>query len=374
MEPLKNIFSMCMRKTIIVAMSGGVDSSVVAYLLKKQTSAHIVGLFMKNWEETDDQGTCSSAKDFEDVEKVAAQLGIPHYTVSFAQEYKQRVFSKFLQGYSSGLTPNPDVLCNREIKFDLLQKTVKDLGGDFLATGHYCRMQMEASGACLLRGVDNQKDQSYFLCATPREAFHNVLFPIGGMKKTEVRALAEEAGLVTAEKKDSTGICFIGKRHFKTFLEGFIPNQEGELIDYDQGKVVGTHEGAHYYTIGQRKGLRIGGAERPYYVVGKDMATNVVYVVQGEDHPLLHREELLAKEVNWLMPVDQLPSSCTAKVRYRSPDEECSITYCAMKNEVRVRFSSPVKAVTPGQTIAFYSGERCLGGGVIDIPMILPQR
>lgn len=361
-----------MRKTIIVAMSGGVDSSVVAYLLKQQTTAHIVGLFMKNWEEADDAGACSSAKDFEDVAKVSEQLGIPYYTVSFAKEYKQRVFSKFLHGYSSGLTPNPDVLCNKEIKFDLLQKTVKDLGGDFLATGHYCRLAMEESGPCLLRGLDNQKDQSYFLCATPRQALANVLFPIGEMTKTAVRDIAAQAGIFTANKKDSTGICFIGKRNFKTFLEEFIPCQEGNLIDYDTGKIVGKHEGAHYYTIGQRKGLRIGGAEKPYYVVGKYMEANVVYVVQGEEHPLLHRRELVATNINWLIPIEQIPSVCTAKVRYRSPDEECSIAYDLSTNSARVHFSTSVKAVTPGQTIAFYAGPRCLGGGIIDVPMIPP--
>lgn len=361
-----------MRKTVVVAMSGGVDSSVVAYLLKKQGSYHVIGLFMKNWEEKDTQGVCSSAQDFEDVERVAEQLDIPYYTVSFAKEYKQRVFSHFLKGYTLGITPNPDVLCNREIKFDLLQKTVKNLGGDFLATGHYCRIDQTKSGAHLFRGLDDQKDQSYFLCATQRLALSNVLFPVGAMKKTEVRALALETGIITANKKDSTGICFIGKKHFKSFLEQFVPNKEGDLVDYDTQEVIGKHEGAHYYTIGQRKGLRIGGSEKPCYVVGKCMNSNIVYIIRGEDHPLLYRNHLVATDINWLIDFDQIPSKCTAKIRYRSPDEECELAFDQSrtnKDQAFVTFLKPMKAVTPGQTIAFYSGSQCLGGGVIDTPI-----
>ncbi|MEF9497290.1 tRNA 2-thiouridine(34) synthase MnmA [Chlamydia sp. 04-14] len=358
-----------MNKTVVVAMSGGVDSSVVAYLLKKFTPYKVLGLFMKNWEEEDSDGLCSTAKDYEDVQRVANQLDIPYYTVSFAKEYRERVFSRFLAEYSKGYTPNPDVLCNREIKFDLLQRKVRELGGDFLATGHYCRLSSDVSGVHLLRGIDSQKDQSYFLCGTRRESLDNVLFPLGDMTKTQVRAIAEEAGLATAKKRDSTGICFIGKRPFKSFLEKFVPNLEGDIVDYDSQKVVGRHEGAHYYTIGQRRGLDLGGSEKPCYVVGKDIEKNIVYIVRGEDHPLLYQKELTAKELNWFVSPEAI-TQCSAKVRYRSADEECEILCSRENGEVRVRFSSPVKAITPGQTIAFYDGEKCLGGGIIEVSMI----
>lgn len=357
-----------MNKTVVVAMSGGVDSSVVAYLLKKYTSYRVLGIFMKNWEEEDSNGLCSTAKDYEDVERVAEQLDIPYYTVSFAREYRERVFSRFLKEYSQGYTPNPDVLCNREIKFDLLQKKVVELGGDFLATGHYCRLDVQSQRVGLLRGKDPHKDQSYFLCGTHPESLKNVLFPLGDMTKREVRSIAAQAGLATAQKRDSTGICFIGKRPFKSFLEQFVPNVEGETIDYDSQKIVGNHEGAHYYTIGQRRGLDIGGSEKPCYVVGKDMEKNIVYIVRGEDHPLLYQQELTAKELNWFVSPESI-TRCSAKVRYRSPDEECEILHTGAQDTVRVHFTSPVKAITPGQTIAFYDGERCLGGGIIEVAM-----
>ena len=355
---------------VIIAMSGGVDSSVAAYLLKKYTSYRLIGIYMKNWEEEDSNGRCSAAKDYEDVERVAEQLNIPYYTVSFAREYRDRVFSRFLKEYSQGYTPNPDILCNREIKFDLLQKKVRELGGDYLATGHYCRLHTTAEGAQLLRGNDSQKDQSYFLCGTRRKFLNNVLFPLGEMTKSQVRSIAREAGLVTAEKKDSTGICFIGKRPFRNFLEKFVPNAPGNIIDYDSQCVVGQHEGAHYYTVGQRRGLNLGGSPRPCYVVGKDMEKNLVYVVRGEDHPLLYRKELVAREINWLVSPDPV-MKCSAKVRYRSDDEECTVSLDS-EGRAHVQFMSPVKAVTPGQTIAFYQGDTCLGGGIIDVPM-LPQ-
>lgn len=357
-----------MQQTVIVAMSGGVDSSVVAYLFKKFTNYKVIGLFMKNWEEDSEGGLCSSTKDYEDVERVCLQLDIPYYTVSFAKEYRERVFARFLKEYSLGYTPNPDILCNREIKFDLLQKKVQELGGDYLATGHYCRLNTELQETQLLRGCDPQKDQSYFLSGTPKSALHNVLFPLGEMNKTEVRAIAAQAALPTAEKKDSTGICFIGKRPFKEFLEKFLPNKTGNIIDWDTKEIVGQHQGAHYYTIGQRRGLDLGGSEKPCYVVGKNIEENSIYIVRGEDHPQLYLRELTARELNWFTP----PKSgcrCSAKVRYRSPDEACTIDYSS-GDEVKVRFSQPVKAVTPGQTIAFYQGDTCLGSGVIDVPMI----
>ncbi|AEB41646.1 tRNA 2-thiouridine(34) synthase MnmA [Chlamydia pecorum] len=356
-----------MNKTVVVAMSGGVDSSVVAYLLKRYTSYNVVGLFMKNWEEKTHDDVCLSAQDYADVEKVCSQLDIPYYTVSFVREYQELVFSRFLKEYSLGYTPNPDILCNREIKFALLQKKVRELGGDFLATGHYCRSNLDASGVSLFRGVDRNKDQSYFLSGTPRQALANVLFPLGEMKKNEVRALAEEAGLATARKKDSTGICFIGKRPFKQFLEQFVPKKEGDIVDWDTQTILGKHEGAHYYTIGQRRGLDLGGTSKPCYVVGKDMEKNLVYIVQGEDHPLLYRTELFAKELNWFVDPKSV-HTCTAQVRYRSEDEQCTIEFVS-EDRLRVCFITPIKAVTPGQTIAFYQGDRCLGSGVIDIPM-----
>ncbi|WP_201456794.1 tRNA 2-thiouridine(34) synthase MnmA [Chlamydia sp. 17-3921] len=356
-----------MSQTVVVAMSGGVDSSVVAYILKNYTSYNVIGLFMKNWEEKAQGDVCHSAQDYEDVEKVCSQLKIPYYTVSFIQEYQDLVFSRFVREYSLGFTPNPDVLCNREIKFRLLQKKVQEIGGDFLATGHYCRSYSDASGVCLLRGFDREKDQSYFLSGTPKEALSNVLFPLGDMKKSEVRAIAEEAGLSTARKKDSTGICFIGERPFKEFLEQFIPNKKGDIIDWDTKAIVGEHEGAHYYTIGQRRGLDLGGSEKPCYVVGKDMKHNIVYIVRGEDHPSLYRLELFAKELNWFVNPREL-HTCSAQIRYRSEDEQCVVNLVS-EDRVSVRFVQPVKAVTPGQTIAFYQGDRCLGSGVIDIPM-----
>ncbi|EPP35981.1 tRNA-specific 2-thiouridylase MnmA [Chlamydia avium] len=357
-----------MNKVVIIAMSGGVDSSTVAYLLKKHTSYHLIGIYMKNWEEEDSNGLCSAAKDYEDVERVAEQLDIPYYTVSFAKEYRDRVFSRFLKEYSQGYTPNPDILCNREIKFDLLHKKVRELGGDYLATGHYCRLRVDTEGPQLLRGKDPQKDQSYFLSGIRRECLTNVLFPLGDMTKIQVRTIAKQAGLATAEKKDSTGICFIGKRPFKSFLEKFVPNLPGEIIDYDSKNVIGKHAGAHYYTVGQRHGLNLGGASKPCYVVGKDMEKNIVYTVCGEDHPLLYKTELTVREINWLTSPDSV-MKCSAKVRYRSNDEECIVSLTS-EGKAHVKFHSPIKAITPGQTIAFYKGETCLGGGVIEVPML----
>ncbi|ANH79171.1 tRNA-specific 2-thiouridylase MnmA [Candidatus Chlamydia sanziniae] len=351
-------------------MSGGVDSSVVAYLLKHFTSYNVVGLFMKNWEEEMDNGPCSSSEDYGDVQKVCVQLDIPYYTVSFAKEYREKVFSRFLKEYSLGYTPNPDVLCNREIKFDLLQRKVRELGGHFLATGHYCRLRFDSQGPCLFRGSDGHKDQSYFLSGTSRNALANVLFPLGEMTKTQVRAIATQVGLATATKKDSTGICFIGKRPFKYFLERFIPNASGDIVDWDRQEVIGTHSGAHYYTIGQRRGLRVGGSEKPCYVVGKDMEKNILYIVRGEDHPLLYQQELVAEDMNWFIDPPKVAYSCTAKVRYRSLDEACLIQCIPSSRKVLVHFTQPVKAITPGQVIAFYQGEQCLGGGIISVPMI----
>ncbi|WP_213318491.1 tRNA 2-thiouridine(34) synthase MnmA [Chlamydiifrater volucris] len=359
-----------MPKTVVVAMSGGVDSSVTAYLLKTRTSYRVVGLFMKNWDEENSEEGCNAANDYRDVADVCDALNIPHYTVSFSREYKDRVFSQFLEGYSRGITPNPDVLCNREIKFDLLLKKAMGLSADFLATGHYCQLVRREGKVLLARGKDRRKDQSYFLSGTPEAALHKVLFPIGAMEKSEVREIAERAGLPTASKKDSTGICFIGKRDFRSFLGGYIQDKPGEIVDIDSGKVLGVHRGLHYYTFGQRRGIDIGGRESPLYVAGKDVEKNILYVTEGEDSPFLYRKELTAKNPNWFLLPNSNHFVCTAKIRYRSEDEKCEVHL--ENGGLRVIFDKPVKAVTPGQTIAMYEGDICLGGATIDVAMIPP--
>ncbi|MCP5469477.1 MAG: tRNA 2-thiouridine(34) synthase MnmA [Chlamydiales bacterium] len=342
-------------KKVVVGMSGGVDSSVVAYLLKKQ-GYDVIGLFMKNWE---DEG-CTSASDYEDVAAVAGQLEIPFYTVNFAKEYWDRVFSRCLEEYEAGYTPNPDIWCNQEIKFKLFFEKALALGADYLATGHYCR----TDGKRLLRGVDENKDQSYFLYTLKNSALDRVLFPLGGMEKSEVRKIAEEAGLATAAKRDSTGICFIGKRNFKEFLARYLPKKAG-VFETRCGKVVGEHEGAHYYTIGQRRGLAIGGAGEAWYVVDKEMERNVVIVEQGDHNPELFSSSLSATDVSWVGGMPTFPFKCTAKIRYRSPDERCEIV-CEENGKLIVHFESKQKAITPRQSVVFYDGEICLGGAIIE--------
>lgn len=338
-------------KTVVVGMSGGVDSSVTALLLKEQ-GYRVIGLFMKNWEE---EGPCPAEDDYQDVACVASHLGIPYYTVNFAKEYWEQVFSRCLEEYAAGLTPNPDILCNREIKFNLLLEKALELGADYLATGHYCR---HGAGQ-LLRGLDPEKDQSYFLYTLKSEILKKVLFPIGELQKKQVRALAAKAGLVTAAKRDSTGICFIGKRNFKEFITRFIPNRPGDFERLN-GEIVGEHDGMAYYTIGQRRGLDIGGPGEAWYVVGKDRERNVVFVEQGDDHPALFRNELEMEEVSWVKSEPIYPFRCTAKVRYRSADVPCTVT-----SSERVVFDQAQKAITPHQSIVFYQGEICLGGGMI---------
>ncbi len=343
-------------KTVVVGMSGGVDSSVTALLLKEQ-GYRVIGLFMKNWEE---EGACPAEVDYEDVACVCAHLDIPFYTVNFAKEYWDNVFSHCLKEYAAGFTPNPDILCNREIKFNVFLDKALELGADYLATGHYCR-KIKVDGKWQLgRGLDPGKDQSYFLYTLKSSILDKVLFPIGELEKTEVRKRAHESGLITAQKKDSTGICFIGKRNFKEFLTRFIPNKPGNFEQLN-GKVVGSHDGIAYYTIGQRRGLDIGGPGEAWYVVGKDGARNVVVVEQGDEHPALYSSELTMGEVSWVAEPPIFPARCTAKVRYRSPDVACTI----VSNE-RVVFDEPQKAITPRQSIVFYQGEICLGGAIID--------
>ncbi len=347
--------------TVIVGMSGGVDSSVSALLLK-QLGFRVIGLFMKNWEEPlQESGICPAAKEYEDVVRVAEQLQIPHYTVHFVEEYREAVFTRFLADLQKGLTPNPDILCNRNIKFHAFLQKAKELGGDFLATGHYCQLDDTKR---LLRGKDPEKDQSYFLHAVSQSAFQNVLFPIGHLTKKEVRAMARQHHLPTADKKDSTGICFIGKRNFKEFLTPYLGLTPGD-IETLQGERVGQHQGLAYHTIGQRKGLGLGGEGEPWYVVGKDVPRNVLLVERGSSHPALFSQELCATELHWVSCAPgPLPFACTAKIRYRQQDQPCTIL-SLNGDHATVRFDAPQRAVTPGQSVVFYQGELCLGGGTI---------
>lgn len=349
---------------VVVGMSGGVDSSVAALLLKEQ-GYEVIGLFMKNWEGDDDEDNCAAEEDFDDVVAVCSQIGIPYYGVNFAKEYWDEVFSICLEDYRAGLTPNPDILCNRQIKFKALLDKAKELGADYLATGHYCRVACEDGAYQLKKGLDGNKDQSYFLYTIRQEALKHALFPIGEICKSEVRALAEQAGLVTSKKKDSTGICFIGKRNFKDFLGRYVDRNPGNFEQLD-GKVVGQHDGVPFYTIGQRKGLGIGGPGDAWFVVGKDIERNVVYVEQGGEHPALYCEELYAKDLTWVSgeAPREFPYRCQAKVRYRQASQDCSIvSYDGV--EAHVVFDEPQRAVTPQQSVVFYDGDVCLGGGII---------
>lgn len=346
--------------TVVVGMSGGVDSSVSALLLKQQ-GYDVVGMFMKNWDETDDSGVCTSTADYEDVVRVCGHIGIPHYTVNFTKEYWDNVFTEMVRDFELGLTPNPDILCNREIKFKLLLEKAFGFGADSLATGHYCQIGPHNE---LLKGKDPGKDQTYFLYAISSSSLSKVLFPVGGMLKSEVREIAKKHGLPTAEKKDSTGICFIGKRDFKQFLSKYIKPQPGNFEDLN-GNVVGRHDGVAFYTIGQRKGLGIGGEGDAWFVVAKDKERNVVILTQGADHPALYCDSLVASELNWLSePPKQFPFRCMSKVRYRQPDQECVITDIK-EGQAFVSFPQPQRAVTPRQSIVFYQNDVCLGGGFI---------
>lgn len=354
---------------IIVGMSGGVDSSVTALLLKQQ-GYDVIGVFMKNWDDTDETGYCTADADAEDVRIVCDQIGIPYYTVNFEEEYKEKVFAYFLEEYRNGRTPNPDVMCNREIKFgEFLQKAL-ELGADRIATGHYARIGEVNGRPALLRGVDRNKDQTYFLSQLDPYQLSKAMFPIGHLQKDEVRRIAEEAGLATAKKKDSTGICFIGERNFKEFLSEYLPAQKGEIRTLD-GEYKGTHDGLMYYTLGQRQGLGIGGSGtgEPWFVAKKDLKNNILYVVQGRDHPAIYSKGLKASSVNWTLGEPPAASfSCTAKFRYRQADQEVDvqITPGTDASEAVVMFKKPQRAVTPGQAVVFYDGEICLGGGTID--------
>ncbi|MCO4795671.1 MAG: tRNA 2-thiouridine(34) synthase MnmA [Bacteriovoracaceae bacterium] len=351
--------------TVIVGMSGGVDSSVTAAVLKEQ-GFNVIGMFMKNWEETDENGVCQSSKEYADVVKVCEKLDIPYYSVEFVDEYRKHVFNHFVEEYKAGFTPNPDILCNREIKFKVFLDKAIELGADYLATGHYCQNMLLDGVHQLVKGNDPGKDQTYFLYTNKSEILKKVLFPIGHLPKSEVRALAEKYDLSTKNKKDSTGICFIGERNFRNFLSNYI-NFENGPFKYLNGEVVGEHTGAAFYTIGQRKGLGLGGPGEPWFVVDKDIETNTVYVERGEFHPALYRDELWANELSWVEEdmAFELPLKCKAKIRYRQQDQDCVIK--SMDNgSIHVVFDSPQRAITLRQSIVFYVNDICLGGGMIE--------
>ncbi|WP_102274462.1 tRNA 2-thiouridine(34) synthase MnmA [Cytobacillus massiliigabonensis] len=349
---------------VVVGMSGGVDSSVAALLLKEQ-GYDVIGIFMKNWDDTDENGVCTATEDYEDVIRVCNQIGIPYYAVNFEKQYWDKVFTYFLDEYKAGRTPNPDVMCNKEIKFKAFLEHAMNLGADYLATGHYARVEHRDGEVKMLRGIDENKDQTYFLNQLSQEQLEKVMFPIGNIEKSKVRELAAAAGLATATKKDSTGICFIGERNFKEFLGNYLPAQPGNMETFD-GKVMGKHDGLMYYTIGQRHGLGIGGSGEPWFAIGKDLKRNVLYVGQGFHNEKLYSHSITAVNVGWVSN-DEKPKTfeCTAKFRYRQPDNRVTVEQLD-DNKVRVIFSEPIRAITPGQAVVFYNGDECLGGGTID--------
>ncbi len=366
-----------MKKKVIVGLSGGVDSSVSALLLVRE-GYDVEAMYMRNWDSATNHDllgnpdlaapVCPQEVDYADAEKVAGKLGIKLHRHDFIQEYWDDVFTHFLKEYAGGRTPNPDILCNKYIKFKTFSEVAKGLGADLIAMGHYARVAHGPDGTRLYRGVDPDKDQTYFLCQLTQDQLANVLFPIGHLLKTEVRRIAREAGLPTAEKKDSTGICFIGERRFTDFLANYLPARPGDIVT-DTGVVLGRHDGLMNHTIGQRKGLSIGGLKEfgkaPWFVVGKDLEHNRLIVAQGIDHPLLMSDSCMLEEVNWIPP-EPLPAtlSCTAKFRYRQADVPVTVAFGA-GGTAEVRFAGAVRAVTPGQECVFYRNEECLGGGTI---------
>lgn len=365
-EPLNS------KTRVIVGMSGGVDSSVAAYLLIEQ-GYEVEGLFMKNWEEDDGTEYCTALTDLADAQQVADTLGIKLHTANFAAEYWDRVFEHFIAEYSAGRTPNPDILCNKEVKFRAFLDYAITLGADFIATGHYAqRGAPESVGdsqcAPLLKGKDNNKDQSYFLHAVNGRQIARTLFPLGDMEKPAVRDIAEKQGFTNHDKKDSTGICFIGERRFKDFLEQYIPAKPGDIVT-EAGDCIGQHQGLMFYTIGQRQGLGIGGLadhdESPWYVLSKDLDTNQLLVGQGTHHPKLYTDTLSTEAIHWVTEAPVLPLRCKAKTRYRQPDQDC-VVKTGNHGGVDVMFDQPQRAVTPGQSVVFYLGDECLGGGVIE--------
>jgi tRNA-specific 2-thiouridylase len=353
---------------VVVGMSGGVDSSVAALLLKR-AGYEVVGLFMKNWEDDDDSEYCSTREDLIDAAAAADRVGVELEAVNFAAEYRERVFAEFLREYSAGRTPNPDVLCNAEIKFKAFLDHALRLGASKIATGHYARVREHAERFELLRGVDSAKDQSYFLHRLNQQQLARALFPVGELRKSEVRRIAREAGLPNHAKKDSTGICFIGERPFRAFLNRYLPRNPGPIVDADSGRVIGSHVGLAFYTIGQRKGIGVGGVREAvdgaWYVAQKNIAANTLTVVQGHDHPLLLTESLQGAEASWIAGSAPAPHSAHgAKTRYRQADAPCRLERVE-SGRIEVSFAAPQRAVTPGQSVVLYDAEVCLGGAVI---------
>ena len=350
---------------VVVGMSGGVDSSVAAYLLKQQ-GCRVSGLFMVNWTQ-DEEAYCSSAQDYQDALAVCAELDIPLHRADFSREYHERVFTRFLADYAAGKTPNPDMLCNREVKFQPFREHALRLGADFIATGHYARIGHAADGARLLRSVTEDKDQTYFLAAVERAQFERVLFPVGGLTKPQVRELAQQAGLPNHRKKDSTGICFIGEREFREFLSHYLKPSPGPMID-DHGASIGQHQGLMYYTLGQRRGLRIGGrrgaSEGPWYVVAKNTATNTLTVSQDGEHPLLLSRSIRCDSFHWIRRPDATGGGFQARIRHRQKLQDCSIEI-GDAGTVSTSFDEAQRAAVPGQYLVIYRGEECLGGGEI---------
>ena len=357
---------------VVVGLSGGVDSAVAALLLQR-AGHQVTRLFMKNWEEDDSSGYCAAEEDLKVVREVCTQLGIELHTVNFSTEYWERVFQYFLDEHKAGRTPNPDVLCNKEIKFKAFLDHAVTLGAERIATGHYARVDEIKGQYRLLKGNDPDKDQTYFLYTLGQAELSKTLFPIGHLAKPDVRAIARDAGLPNHARKDSTGICFIGERDFRDFLKRYLPAQPGEMLTF-AGETKGQHQGAMYYTIGQRQGLGIGGAGEAWYVVDKNIEKNILYVEQGEHHPALYNPALLASQLHWVAEhPPALPCTCTAKVRYRQSDQACTITPGA-SGSIQAVFASAQRAVTPGQSVVFYDGQICLGGGVIDQRLNMSDR
>lgn len=351
-----------MNERIVVGMSGGVDSSVAALLLKEQ-GYDVVGVFMKNWEEQDEGGTCTAETDWQDVRDVCETIGIPYYAVNFAKEYQERVFSYFLSEYRLGRTPNPDVLCNREIKFKAFLDFAMQLGAKKMATGHFVRTNEAGQ---LLKGLDANKDQSYFLYMLKKAQLKKAMFPVGALSKQEVREIAQKKGLPVCAKKDSTGICFIGERHFKTFLQQYLPATPGDMFSIE-GERLGRHDGLMYYTLGQRKGLGIGGHGdgRSWFVVDKDLQNNRLIIAQGDDHKLLYATKASGEQLTWIgEEPGEKKFGCSAKFRYRQPDQQVQVEWSGENMQVIARDKQ--RALTPGQSIVLYRGEECVGGAILD--------
>ncbi len=355
-------------KKVVIGMSGGVDSSVAAYLLLKE-GYEVIGLFMRNWDSLVNhdilgnpdlnQNICPQEQDYNDALVVCKKLNIPLHRIDFVKEYWDYVFTYFLDELKKGRTPNPDIMCNKYIKFDMFVQKAKELGADYIATGHYARVDHGR----LLRAVDQNKDQTYFLSQVDGKQFQNVLFPLGNLTKQEVRKIAEQQQLITARKKDSTGICFIGERNFRNFLKNYLPNIPGDIVNIETKEVLGKHIGLMYYTIGQRRGLDLGGNETRLFVVGKDLEKNVLYVALGEDNSYLYSDQAYINEVNWIS--EKRPEKCTCKFRYRQKDNDVTLQYLE-NGDLLVSYPQQVKAVTPGQACVLYLGDECLGGGIID--------